>query len=122
MALVTGAGRGTGRCHCERLADEGADIIALDVPAAGADLEQTAAAVVQRGGRVATGLADVSDFTALTAAVDVGVAAMGCLDVVVANAGIHMVGAPTWEISVESWQHTLDVNLTGVWATTADRS
>lgn len=117
VALVTGAGRGTGRCHCERLADEGADVIALDVPAARADLEQTAAAVIQRGGRVAMGLADVSDLRALTQAVDAGVAELGRLDIVVANAGIHLAGAPTWEISAESWQRTLDVNLTGVWHT-----
>jgi SDR family mycofactocin-dependent oxidoreductase len=117
VALVTGAGRGTGRCHCERLADEGADVIALDAPGASADLEQTAAAVIQRGSRVATRLADVSDLRALTDAVDACVAELGRLDVVVANAGIHSAGAPTWEITAESWQHTLDVNVTGVWHT-----
>lgn len=131
VALVTGAGRGTGRCHCERLADQGADIIALDVSAADADLEQTAA-VRQRGRRVATGLADVGDFTALAAAMDAGVAELGRLDIVIANAGIHTDSAPTWGITAESRQRTLDVNLTGAWhnamppcgtlATMADRS
>ncbi len=117
VVLVTGAARGTGRTHCERFADEGADVIALDVPTAAADLEQTAAAVTGRGSRVATGLANVSDLHALTAAVDAGVAELGRLDVIVANTGIHTAGAPTWEITAQSWQQTLDVNLTGVWHT-----
>lgn len=117
VALVTGAGRGTGRAHCERLADEGADVIALDVPAAAADLEQTAAAVAQRGRHCAMGLADVSDLDALTGAVDAAVADLGRLDIIVANAGIHTASAPTWEIATHDWQQTLDVNVTGVWHT-----
>lgn len=117
VVLVTGAARGTGRSHCERFADHGADVIAVDVPAAAADLEHTAAAVVDRGNRAATGLADVSDLAALTAAVDAAVSTLGRLDVVVANAGIHPPGAPTWEITPVSWQQVLDVNLTGVWHT-----
>ena len=54
---------------------------------------------------------------ALTAAVDAGVAELGRLDVIVANAGIYPAGAPTWELTEELWRHTLDVNLTGVWHT-----
>lgn len=117
VALVTGAARGSGRCHCERFAEEGADVIALDMPESAADLEQTATAVARHGVRVATGLADVGDFSAMTAAVDAAVAELGRIDVVVANAGIHPAGAPTWEIAAESWQQVLDINLTGVWHT-----
>lgn len=117
VALVTGAARGSGRCHCERFADEGADVIALDTPSAAADLEQTADSVKQRGARVVTGLADVADHDAMTGAVAAAVAEMGRLDVVVANAGIHPPGASAWEITPQSWQHTLDVNLTGAWHT-----
>jgi NAD(P)-dependent dehydrogenase (short-subunit alcohol dehydrogenase family) len=116
VALVTGAARGSGRCHCERFAEDGADVIALDVPEAAGDLEQTAAAVAARGVRAVTGLADLGDFGAV-AAVDAAVAELGRIDVVVANAGIHPAGAPAWEISPESWQQVLDVNLTGVWHT-----
>jgi NAD(P)-dependent dehydrogenase (short-subunit alcohol dehydrogenase family) len=61
--------------------------------------------------------ADVTDFAALSAAVDAGVAELGRLDAVVANAGIYPAGAPTWELTDELWRHTLDVNLTGVWHT-----
>ncbi len=117
VALVTGAARGSGRCHCERFAEEGADVIALDAPEAVGDLEQTAAAVARRGVRAATGVADLGDLHAVTAAVDAAVAELGRIDVVVANAGIHPEAAPTWEITAESWQQVLDVNLTGVWHT-----
>jgi len=117
VVFVTGAGRGTGRSHCERFADEGADVIAIDIASAATDLGVTAAEVEKRGRRCVTGLADVCDFEALTAVVDAGVADLGRLDVVVANAGIHPPGAPTWEITEEAWANTLNVNLTGVWHT-----
>jgi SDR family mycofactocin-dependent oxidoreductase len=117
VVVVTGAGRGTGRTHCERFADEGADVIALDIDSAVTDLGVTAAEVAKRGRRCVTGVADVSDLDALRAAVDAGVAELGRLDVVVANAGIHLAGTPTWELTQEAWRRTLDVNLTGVWHT-----
>jgi SDR family mycofactocin-dependent oxidoreductase len=117
VVVVTGAARGTGRVHCERFAAEGADVIALDGAAAAGDLRNTARQVQNRGGRCATGLADVRDLEAVTAAVDAGVAELGRLDIVVANAGIHIPGAPSWELDPRDWQRTLDVNLTGVWHT-----
>jgi SDR family mycofactocin-dependent oxidoreductase len=117
VVVVTGAARGTGRVHCERFADEGADVIALDGPAAADELRGTASEVQNRGRRCATGLADVSDLEAVKAAVDAGVAELGRLDVVVANAGIHIPGVPSWELDPRDWQRTLDINLTGVWHT-----
>jgi NAD(P)-dependent dehydrogenase (short-subunit alcohol dehydrogenase family) len=117
VVVVTGAAQGTGRAHCVRFADEGADVIAIDIPSAATDLGVTAAEVEKRGRQCVTGLADVCDFEALTAAVDAGVADLRRLDVVVANAGIHAPGAATWEITEDAWQRTLDVNFTGVWHT-----
>jgi SDR family mycofactocin-dependent oxidoreductase len=117
VVVVTGAGRGTGRVHCERFADEGADVIALDAPLVANELRDTAREVEARGRRCATGLADVSDLQAVTAAIDSGVDELGRLDVVVANAGIHTPGAPSWELDPHVWQRTLDINLTGVWHT-----
>ncbi|ORA15489.1 mycofactocin-coupled SDR family oxidoreductase [Mycobacterium arosiense] len=117
VVVVTGAAKGTGRVHCERFADEGADVIALDAPAAADELRDTARGVEARGRRCATGLADVSELEAMTAAVDTGVAELGRLDVVVANAGVHLPGAPSWELDPQVWQRTLDINLTGVWHT-----
>lgn len=117
VVLVTGAARGSGRVHCERFADEGADVIALDGQAAAGELSDTAREVENRGRRCVTGLADVSDLEAVTAAIDHGVAELGRLDVVVANAGIHLPGALSWELDPRDWQRTLDVNVTGVWHT-----
>lgn len=117
VVVVTGAAKGTGRVHCERFADEGADVIALDAPAASDELRDTASGVEERGRRCATGLADVSELEAVTAAIDAGVAELGRLDVVVANAGVHLPGAPSWQLDPQVWQRTLDINLTGVWHT-----
>ncbi len=117
VVVVTGAARGTGRVHCQRFADEGADVIALDVAALADELRCTATEVESRGRRCVTGPADVDDLDAVTAAIDAGVAGLGRLDVVVANAGIHLPGAPAWELDPAVWQRTLDVNLTGVWHT-----
>src|SRR5689334_2221490 len=117
VVVVTGAAKGTGRVHCERFADEGADVIALDAEAAADELRSTAMEVENRGRRCATGLADVSELEAMTAAIDDGAAELGRLDVVVANAGVHLPGAPAWELDPQVWQRTLDINLTGVWHT-----
>ena len=117
VVMVTGAARGMGRTHCERFADEGADVIALDISAAADELGDTATQVEKRGRRCVTGLADVADLDALTAVVDAGVAELGRLDVIVANAGIYTAGAPAWEVTDDVWHRTLDVNLTGVWHT-----
>jgi SDR family mycofactocin-dependent oxidoreductase len=117
VVVVTGAARGTGSVHCERFADEGADVIALDVATLAGELRDTARAVEQRGRRCVTGVADVADLHAVTAAIDAGVAELGRLDVIVANAGIHLPGGPAWELDPRDWQRTLDINLTGVWHT-----
>jgi NAD(P)-dependent dehydrogenase (short-subunit alcohol dehydrogenase family) len=101
VVVVTGAARGMGRAHCERFADEGADVIAIDISAAADELRDTATEVEKRGRRCVTAMADVTDLAALTAAVEVGVAQLGPLDVIVANAGIYPAGAPTWELTEE---------------------
>jgi SDR family mycofactocin-dependent oxidoreductase len=126
VALVTGAGRGQGRNHALRLAQEGADVIAVDVPGAyrgldyamatADDLAETARLVGAQDRRVVARQADVRDPDALRAAVADGVAELGRLDVVVANAAVCALHA--WdEVTPEAWQEVLDTNLTGVWHT-----
>jgi SDR family mycofactocin-dependent oxidoreductase len=126
VAFVTGAGRGQGRSHAIRLAEEGADIIAVDIcrnydtvgygMSTEADLAQTGKDVEALDRRIVATRADVRDAAALKAAVDEGVAQLGRLDVVCANAGICTVQA--WdEVTPAVWQDTLDTNLTGVWNT-----
>ncbi|MBC7302633.1 MAG: mycofactocin-coupled SDR family oxidoreductase [Nocardia sp.] len=117
VALVTGAAGGMGRAHCRRLAEEGADIIALDIATATDELAATAAAVEAAGTRCVTGIADVRDQESLDAAVAEGMSAFGRLDVIVANAGIYTDLGPSWEMADQAWQCTVDINLTGVWHT-----
>jgi SDR family mycofactocin-dependent oxidoreductase len=126
VAFITGAGRGQGRSHAIRLAEEGADIIAVDVledypsvnygMSSQADLDQTAKAVEALDRRIIARKADVRDAASLKAALDEGVAELGHLDIVCANAGICTVQA--WdEVTPQVWGDTLDTNLTGVWNT-----
>jgi SDR family mycofactocin-dependent oxidoreductase len=126
VAFITGAGRGQGRSHAVRLAEEGADIIAVDVlqdypsvaypMATEDDLAETVALVEALGRRIVAGRADVRDAGSLKAVLDEGVGRLGRLDVVSANAGICSV--QSWdEVTPEIWADTLDTNLTGVWNT-----
>lgn len=125
VALISGGARGQGRSHAVRLAQEGADIIAVDVcrafadsPAEGStpqDLAETAEMVKNLDRRIVTAEVDVRDFDALKAAVDEGVEQLGRLDIVVANAGIGTVGTKLHKIAEDTWQEMIDVNLSGVW-------
>jgi SDR family mycofactocin-dependent oxidoreductase len=124
VAFVTGAARGQGRSHAIRLAEEGADIIAIDiagqvdsVPYAMAtpdDLAQTVKEVEALDRRIVATQADVRDYGAVKAALDDGVAQLGRLDIVAANAGIFSFGQAD-VLEEQSWQDMIDVNLTGVW-------
>ncbi|WP_205874758.1 mycofactocin-coupled SDR family oxidoreductase [Mycobacterium camsae] len=126
VAFVTGAARGQGRSHAVRLAEEGADIIAVDVckpivknttiPASTPeDLAETADLVKGLNRRIVTTEVDVRDFGALKAAVDSGVEQLGRLDIVVANAGIGNGGDTLDKTSEYDWQEMIDVNLSSVW-------
>lgn len=126
VALVTGAARGQGRAHAVRLAQEGADIIAVDIcapirnvpyPAATeADLADTVKQVEELDRRIVSRVVDTRDLDALRTAVDDGVAELGKLDVVVANAGICIM-APWDQVTPEIFRDTIDVNLVGTWNT-----
>jgi (+)-trans-carveol dehydrogenase len=126
VAFITGAGRGQGRSHAIHLAREGADIIAVDLcspvssvdyPLSDADdLAETARLVEALDRRIVARTADVRDFAGLSAALDEGVAELGGLDIVCANAGIGG-GGRAAELPEQTWQDVLDINLTGVWHT-----
>src|SRR4051812_42702449 len=128
VAFITGAARGQGRSHAIRLAEEGADIIAVDVckqldgvlfpMSTPEDLDETAAQVKALGRRIVAVQADVRDHDALQAAVDDGVTELGRLDIVVANAGLGSDGALLADMTEKTWRDMIDVNLTGVWLTT----
>jgi SDR family mycofactocin-dependent oxidoreductase len=81
-----------------------------------ADLAETVKEVEALDRRIVATQADVRDFGALKAALDNGVAQLGRLDIVSANAGIVSYG-PIAEIEEQAWQDIIDINLTGVWHT-----
>ena len=121
VAVVTGAARGQGRSHAVTMAAEGADIIALDICAdiavvpyplaTAADLAETRALVEKEGRRCVTYQADVREPAQVRAAVDGGVAELGRLDIVVANAGITALGPG---LGATAFLDTVNVNFGGV--------
>ena len=128
VAFITGAARGQGRSHAVRLAQEGADIIAVDICedidtvtpyyplATEEELAETVKAVEALDRRIVARKADVRDLDGLQAAFDEGLAELGRIDTVVANAGIATYGK-AWELTGEQWKDMVDVNLTGVFHT-----
>lgn len=128
VAFVTGAARGQGRSHAVRLAQEGADIIAVDICenidtvtpfyplATEEELAETVKEVEALDRRIFARRADVRDLEQLQAVFDEGVAELGRVDIVVANAGIATYGL-SWELTSEQWKDMIDVNLTGVFHT-----
>jgi len=129
VAFITGAARGQGRSHAVRLAEEGADIIAVDIAdqiatvpypmATMADLNETARLVEQAGRRCVAVQADVRDINALAAAADQGADELGGIDIVIANAGIlpFARGTESLDEAAASWSDAVGVMLTGVFNT-----
>jgi SDR family mycofactocin-dependent oxidoreductase len=120
VAFITGAARGQGRSHAVRLAEEGADIIAVDVChdidsigyplAQPEDLEETATLVEKTGRGIVSAQADVRDASQLQGALERGIAEFGKLDIVVAQAGVAgMAGQPP----LQAWRDVIETNLIG---------
>ncbi|TCN42446.1 SDR family mycofactocin-dependent oxidoreductase [Rhodococcus sp. SMB37] len=124
VALITGGARGQGRAHALVSAREGADVILVDIAdqiasvnyamARQEDLAETVRQVEELDRRALSITADVRSQEQLDAAVSQGIAEFGHIDILIANAGIWT-KAPFWEMSEESWNDMIDVNLTGVW-------
>ncbi|MCK0174857.1 MULTISPECIES: mycofactocin-coupled SDR family oxidoreductase [Mycobacteriaceae] len=127
VAFITGAARGQGRAHAVRLASDGADIIAVDIAgklpecvpydhAGPDDLAETVSLVEATGRRILSTIVDTRNHDGLKEAVDAGVAELGRLDVIVANAGITAPQA--WDtITPEDFRDVTDINITGTWNT-----
>ena len=126
VALITGAARGQGRCHAVRLAELGADVIALDIcrqiatvkypMSTSADLAETVREVEARDRRIAAAEVDVRDLASLRAAVDGAADQLGGVDIVVANAGIAP-GGGAGDDPEQMFRDIVEVNLFGVWNT-----
>jgi meso-butanediol dehydrogenase/(S,S)-butanediol dehydrogenase/diacetyl reductase len=110
-AMVTGAARGIGRAIALRLAADGFAVSVADLPAAAPDA--VAAELTEAGARAVALPLDVADAEQVETAVAAHVERLGPMGVMVANAGIA-VTAPLVETTAEQWQHTMDVNLKGV--------
>jgi len=127
VALISGVARGQGRAHAQRLAAEGVSIIGFDglctydtVPykqATQEDLGETVRLIEAAGGKIYAGRADVRDRGEIERIIRAGVAEVGPIDIVVANAGIGITSRPFWEVSQAEWDDVVGVCLTGVWHT-----
>jgi SDR family mycofactocin-dependent oxidoreductase len=129
VAFITGVARGQGRSHAVRLATEGADVIGVDIcaniasngypMASREELDETVALVEAKGRRMIASVADVRDFHRLREALDAGVAELGRLDIVCANAGIaplSLTEVPI-ETELEQWAEVIAVNMSGAFHT-----
>jgi SDR family mycofactocin-dependent oxidoreductase len=126
VVFITGAAGGQGRSHAVRLAEEGADIIGIDIcadvptvaypGATPADLAETVKQVEALDRRMIAAEADVRDPARLQGVLEAAVTELGHLDGVVANAGISS-AAPAQELGQDMWHTMIDINLTGVWNT-----
>src|ERR1700761_1865015 len=127
VAFITGAARGQGRSHAVRLAEDGADIVAVDVSAevetvpyalgTADELAETKALVEKAGRRCVTATADIRSLEQLGAAVDLAKETFGHIDILVSNAGIWSSSTDSWSLDEETWQTMIDINLTGQWKT-----
>ncbi|WP_181781627.1 mycofactocin-coupled SDR family oxidoreductase [Pseudonocardia pini] len=126
VAFVTGVARGQGRSHALRLAEEGADIIGVDLCAqldsvpypmsTRDDLDETVKLVEALDRRIVAREADVRSSSELAGVLGEGVATFGRLDIVLANAGIWS-GSPAEDLDDQMWDDMIDINLTGVFRT-----
>jgi len=129
VVFITGVARGQGRSHAIRFAEEGADIIGIDVvdsiagstspPATQSDMDETVAAVEALDRRIIATKADVRSLEQVKKAVDEGVAQLGRLDIVIANAGVSTFMGPAETLTEEAFVDMVDINLTGVWRSCA---
>ena len=127
VAFITGAARGQGRAHAIRLANDGADIIAIDICrpvsdtityplATSEELAETVRAVEATGRKVLAREVDIRDLGALQKVVADGIEQFGRLDIIIANAGVLSWGR-IHEMSEEQWDTVIDINLNGSWRT-----
>jgi NAD(P)-dependent dehydrogenase (short-subunit alcohol dehydrogenase family) len=126
VAVITGAGRGLGRAIALDFAQEGADLILLDIckdpedfpypMSSRAQLEETALKCRRLGSRTVTAATDVRSQEQINQAIATGQTEFGQIDILVNNAGLlGPAGRPAHELDEEQWLLVVDVNLNGVW-------
>lgn len=123
VVLITGAARGQGRAHAVRMAEEGADIVGVDVLADNSalaytlatedDMQETLRQVEATGRSMIARRGDVRSQEELDAAVAAGIEAFGFIDTVCLNAGVSGRKVPTWELETDEFNAMLQINLLG---------
>ena len=124
VAFITGAARGQGRSHAQAFAEEGADLLLVDVCSdiAGVkyplgkeeQLEETARRCREHGRRVVTMRCDVRVQADLDAAVAAGLEEFGQIDILINNAGVGSPAGSVWELTEDQWLLLVDIDLNGV--------
>lgn len=124
--FITGAAHGMGRAHALAFAREGACLVLCDacrqystVPyplAQPEELASLASEIKHMGRPVLAAQVDVTDLSAMQALAEQAQRELGPIDIVVANAGLYSF-APSWELTEEQWDETMNVDLKGVWIT-----
>jgi 2-dehydro-3-deoxy-L-rhamnonate dehydrogenase (NAD+) len=109
LAIVTGGATGIGEAIARRLAFAGATVAVVDLKLDGA--ERVAASLGNNSFAIE---ADISDSASVHRAVKTVLSRVGCIDILINNAGIAGPSAPVWEQTDENWQRNIAVNLTGV--------
>jgi SDR family mycofactocin-dependent oxidoreductase len=126
VVFITGAARGMGRSHALAFAREGARLVVCDAckqyssvpyPLATPEELATLAHEIETLGRpVIASQTDVTDLAAMQELAERARSELGPIDIVVANAGLYSF-APSWELSEQQWDETVNVDLKGVWIT-----
>ncbi len=114
-AIITGAGRGIGRAIALSYAEQGCAVVLA--ARTKTELEETSSRVLDQGQQALAVVCDVSDPEAVDRMVKAAMGQFGTVDILVNNAG-YACFKPFWELSLEEWQRTLDVNLTGTYLCT----
>ncbi len=119
VAIVTGAGRGMGRCHALLLAERGAQVVVADLGGAtdgtgssAGPADEVVAEIRSGGGAAVASCASVADPDGAAAIVDAALDAFGRLDVVVNNAGISDPGSFE-DLALEQFRRMIDVHYFG---------
>src|SRR5262249_16129322 len=113
VALVTGAASGIGRASSLAFAREGAKTVVADVLVEGG--EETVRIIREAGGDSLFVRTDVSKAAEVETLIQKSIATYGRLDYAHNNAGIAGADAPTADCTEENWDHTIAINLKGVW-------
>jgi 3-oxoacyl-[acyl-carrier protein] reductase len=115
VAVVTGAGRGIGKAIARAYAQAGAAVCCA--ARTQAEIEQTARAIKQTGGRALAISTDVTRLDSVERMLQATVEAFGGLDILVINAGVNLDRQTIEESDPEGWRATIEINLMGAYYT-----